>query len=141
MNVTLKEFMACSLNPGNNRQTRMLAQFNKNFNYCNEIFDREEFDNELLERAKATLDSFVYFALNEYQHLSIKLFEKQFAGDVFKFKTDVKQFNQTKAGDIYKRLSVDILGEIERINYLDQKLYSYAVAVFFQRLKSYNIPF
>ena len=133
--------MACSLNPGNNRQTRMLAQFTDKFNFCNEIFDREDFDRELFKRAKATLDSFVYFALNEYHHLSKVLFERQFAERIFKFKKDVKQFNQTTADDLYQRVSPEVLRNIERINHLDRKLYSYAVELFFQRLKFYDILF
>ncbi|CAF0714992.1 unnamed protein product [Brachionus calyciflorus] len=134
-NVTLEDFMSCEFNLANNRQTRMLS----NFGYdC----DRK-MDESMLEDAKKNLEAMSFFALNEFQYLSQKLFEKMF--DTFKFTRDLTQSNSTIA-DVFLNESRTIneqkhnlLKRIEELNSMDMDLYKFAINLFFERLNYYEI--
>ena len=148
INVTLERFLACEFSAAMNRQTRMLAAFDSEFNLCSQSkylhvrLDSEkkvEFDKELLRRAKATLDSITYFALNEHQHLSELLFETLFAHVGFKFEKQLIQSNATISEPYYNDLNTKQLELIKRLNYLDLKLYEYAKIKFFNKLRLYKI--
>lgn len=138
-NVTLDEFMACETNLANNRQTRMLARYDAGFSLCE--WNRPEHRDELLERAKKTLKSLRFFALNEYMRLSEALFERTFE-QVFKFDGPLPRTKTSIAESYLRDLNNrTILQRIETLNDLDMQLYLYAVDLFFQRLQFYNISF
>jgi len=148
INVTLERFLACEFSAAINRQTRMLATFDSEFNLCSQSnylhgqLDSEgkvEFDKELLRRAKATLDSISFFALNEHQHLSELLFERLFTNVGFKFERQLTQSNVTISEQYYNDLEPKQLQLIKRLNYLDLNLYEYAKIKFFNKLRLYKI--
>jgi hypothetical protein len=63
--ISLEDFISCEDNIGNNRQTRMLADYGKDLD-CS-LF-KEEKRRKLLENAKNILNQLSFFALNEFQH-------------------------------------------------------------------------
>jgi hypothetical protein len=146
-NVTLEEFMACKYNLANNRQTRMLAAYDEEFNFCrqsNKSLDEfmSSSGEELLRRAKQTLDSLAYFALNEYQYLSERLFERSLGYGLFKFQKPSKQSNSTIAERIMKDKSYFTtvkLQQIRMLNRLDVELYDYALKIFLERVNRHKI--
>ncbi len=140
-NVTLEEFMDCKSNFANNRQTRMLALFDSKFEFCPSSMEIGGFGEELLERAKKTLNSLFFFAINEKLHLSIKLFEKKMdsSGLLFRFKNDVQNSNNTIAGSLYYNLNSAVFKKIRKLNYLDVELYKYALKLFFEKVKYYKL--
>jgi len=145
-NVSLDEFMSCKYNLANNRQTRLLALYDSNFKMCsnpslsdtNSDKENNSYDEELLKRAKLSLHSMSFFALNEFQNLSGQLFEKCFS-QLFKFSFPLSQSNSTTAEIILKNINRQTLNKIKNLNYLDLKLYEYAQNLFFKKLKFYNI--
>ncbi len=134
-NATLEQFVLCKFNQANNRQTRMLAYFDKQCNQANDSID-------LLKRAKRTLDSMIYFAINEYQYFSQILFEKSFGENMFKFEVKLGQSNRTIAeiyvNDLMKN-NMDIIEKIKLVNSLDIELYNYGKELFFNNLKKHNL--
>ena len=142
-NVTLNDFMSCKYNLANNRQTRLLAQYDSKFKLCSnphlnpKSMNSTQYDEELLKRAKETLDSMSFFALNEYQQMSGFLFEKTFNG-LFKFEFNLEQTGSTIAEEFLKRIDLVILNKIKKLNHLDLKLYEYAVDLFFKRVQFYK---
>lgn len=137
--------MSCQYNPGNNRQTRMLAQFDSEFNECStgrnniESIYQEDFDRELLIRAKRTLDSMVFFAINEEQEASRFLFEKELSasGDL-RFDVGSRQLDSI-ADTVYEKLEEGVIGKVRSLNKLDLELYRYAVELFGRKIKYFNL--
>jgi len=140
-NVTLADFMGCKSNLANNRQTRMLALFDSEFDLCPDSTSMDGYDEELLRRAKKTLDSLIFFAINEQQHLSIRLFEKDMdsSRSLFRFQSEVEQLNNTIAGSLYDSLPPLVHEKIRHLNYLDNELYNYALKIFFEKVKLYKL--
>lgn len=137
-NVSLIEFMSCRQNLATNRQTRMLAYYDSHLGLCDA--SKEIHETELLRRAKLTLKSMKYFAINEYQHQSQLLFEKTFGKNLFKFKVDLSQANKSFAETFIKEFrDQTIIDRIQQLNRLDVELYSYALELFFERLNFYNV--
>ena len=140
--------MACEQNPANNRQTRMLALFDSEFNECStnrnniEAIDQEDYDEELLTRAKRTLNSMIFFAINEQQAASRFLFERELSSkEDFKFDVGLKQLNSI-ADSFYGKFRLEkehTIEQIKNINKLDLKLYEYAVGLFLEKIKHYNL--
>ena len=148
LNVTLDEFMSCKFNLANNRQTRMLANYDKGFKLClnpqflNESEEyKRDYETEMLERAKMNLQKMNYFAITEYQNVSQALFVKLFGEEMFRFSKPLAQSNFTIAGDILNNFEHEnnVSEKIREINYLDAELYNFALKLFFQRLQFYKI--
>ncbi len=148
-NVSLTEFINCKFNLANNRQTRLLAYYDLNFEMCSNpslsdkyLFGNEEnktYNDELLKRAKETLkNKMIFFAIAEFQYLSAMLFEKTF-DNLFKFDLNLTQSNSTIADLLFNSINTTVLDTIKKINYLDIELYDYAKKLFFDRIKLYNI--
>lgn len=142
-NVTLNEFMSCKENLANNRQTRMLAEYDSVISLCQPDLKFKNNDIYLLNKAKKALNSMIYFAINEYQVLSGKLFEKSFGDGLFQFEVPFFQSNITIAdkyfnGNATEKIPID---KIKQLNYLDMELYDYAVRLFFKRLRLHKIKF
>ena len=107
-----------------------------------------ETKEELLNRAKQTLNELTFFALHEFQNYSKILFEKSFGnGDMFKFKTvnvDSLVIDDLKTMDVDQRYGLDefnqsVIDKIKEINSLDVELYEYAVQLFFKKLEYFKI--
>lgn len=133
--------MSCKSNLASNRQTRMLAQYDSQLGLCD--IDKDSYERELLSRAKQTLSSMRFFALNEYQHLSQLLFERAFGDRVFKFERDLGQSNKSFAEAFIRQHNQTnaVVDKINELNRLDIELYAFAVKLFFERLKFYNIQY
>lgn len=132
-NVSLNDFMSCEFNLANNRQTRMLSNVQ---NGCENIAD-----TIILNQAKENLQKISFFALNEYQYLSQKLFEKMFPK--LKLLKNLTQFVNTTADLVLKNLSKkeseNLIKKIQNLNSLDMELYKYAINLFFKRLNYYGL--
>lgn len=134
--LTLEKFLKCENNLAENRQTRLLADYSETQENCS-LF-RKNSKKELLENAIKVLESLSFFALNEYEDLSLKLFEKQFNN--FKFNVTIKQDKyKTLTLNYMKTLNKEVIEKIDKANHLDWKLYEYAKLLFFERIKFYGI--
>lgn len=147
-NVSLAEFMSCQHNVASNRQTRMLASYDADLTRCanddhhhnSPVAAAADRDDELLRRAKQTLESMPFFAINEYQHLSQLLFEHAFGRSVFKFEVDLHQSNRSLADEFLRdHFNQTVVQQIKQLNRLDFELYSFAVNLFFDRLKFFHL--
>lgn len=123
----------------------MLAQFDSEFNECStgrnniESIYQEDFDRELLIRAKRTLDSMVFFAINEEQEASRFLFEKELSarGDL-RFGVGLRQLDSI-ADTVYDKLDERVIQKTRSLNKLDLELYRYAVELFGRKIKYFNL--
>ncbi|RNA07372.1 heparan-sulfate 6-O-sulfotransferase 1 [Brachionus plicatilis] len=131
-NLSLDEFMSCEFNLANNRQTRMLTNMQTGCENMSDVL--------ILEQAKDNLEKMHFFALNEFQYLSQKLFEKMFQGVKF-FRSLPRQNDITKVSiKGYSSAQKDqLVKKIENLNSLDMELYKFAINLFFKRLNSYEI--
>ena len=121
----------------NNRQTRLLADYNENDTSCN-LFKIEN-KRELIESAKSVLSNMAYFAITEYEELSQKLFEKTFENS-FKFNFIVNPSRTLSASfNASKVLNHHVINKINELNDLDLELYEFAKKEFFKRLNFYQI--
>ncbi|XP_076805558.1 heparan-sulfate 6-O-sulfotransferase 3-like isoform X2 [Clavelina lepadiformis] len=115
--VPLSEFMNCSTNMANNRQTYMLADLKKIG--C---------DGSGMSFATAGKEM-VFFGLTERQKATQFLFENSFN---LKFNIDFFDRNDTYASSVNE--TEDIIHKIRQLNALDVDLYEYAVKLFNERL-------
>jgi heparan sulfate 6-O-sulfotransferase HS6ST1 len=126
----------------------MLAVYDSNFTACDYLARKklnESVDDEkLLERAKRGLRSLTYFALSEYKEQSRALFlatfnRKLFLSNKIGGATQIAaKFYRTEI--LLKSLNnTSTLAKIRDLNRLDIKLYEFAVELFFQRLKHFNL--
>ncbi len=140
-NVSLSDFMNCSSNPANNRQTRMLANLTKlDCGYVEYWMNTAPGENgtstdvlhhPLLNNAMRNLQAMAFFGLTEYPAESSRLFEKTF--DI-SFKT-----HQNLAYTRAVAIDSTIQRKAAELNKLDVELYEFAKLLFFQRLKYFNI--
>ena len=135
--ISLEDFISCEVNIGNNRQTRMLADYGKDLD-CS-LF-KEEKRRKLLENAKNILNQLSFFALNEFQHESQLLFEKTFKNQ-FKFKFKREQSKNETASELVKNVNRSIFDRIVKLNDLGLELYEYAKKLFFKRLNLYKVNY
>lgn len=136
--VKLSEFLDCQYNLAINRQTRMLANLNEVGCYKREAtsFFAREREKDLLESAKKNLRSLSFFGLVEYQKESQYLFEVTFG---LKFEKDFSTVSDTWSQEARKEVNPKQLLQIRKVNRLDRQLYSYARALFFKRLKYFDL--
>jgi hypothetical protein len=140
--LTLERFIKCPTNPANDRMSRMLAYYNYTEGEC---YGEGLEPNEMLERAKKTIDNLYYFAINEYYDESVLLFERTLSGTrsnnkkYFKFAQGSISKHDTFADKHINVLSNETIQMITNNNLLDIQLYNYALGVFMNRLKHYNI--
>ena len=136
-NVTWEEFTKCKYNLGNNRQVRMLADYNKIG--CEALkcltgtctyHDAYKYERKLLESAKHTLSNMPFFGITEYQELSQYLFEKTYKS-FFKFSVRLQQSNET-LGENYQKITIE--NETKKVNKLDIEFYDFALKLFFKRI-------
>jgi hypothetical protein len=135
--LTLEKFLDCKDNVAVNRQTRHLAEYKEK--NCT-LFESEN-KNLLLENAKQFLESLNYFALTEYEDLSLKLFEKVFQNS-FKFNVlidEKKKKAKTLTSNYMKSLNRTLIEKIDKLNNLDWLLYEYAKLLFFEKVKFYKL--
>jgi hypothetical protein len=140
--MSLEDFMSCQHNLAINRQTKFLVYNNEDFPECAIMSKNKSVQFEMLERAKKTVNSLVYFAISEYQNYSQLLFEKSVGRDVFKYNAEAQDFRllNSTVGHSYKAsLNSSIISRIQQMNHLDVQLYDYALKVFFARLRYFNI--
>ncbi len=128
--VSLRDFLRCEHNLGNNRQVRMLANLSLVGCYDTSTLPPDKRDAILIQSAKSNLQSMAFFGLTEFQAATQYLFERTFK---LKFIEDFVQYNQTHASQT--DVSSSDLDLIRKVNRLDLELYSYAKELFFQRLK------
>ena len=142
--MTWKEFLTCEYNLANNRQVRMLANYNilgcrvlKCWTKAANCSREEKWlnENRLLESAKQTLTSISFFGLTEYESLSQFLFEKTF-GDKMKFLEPLVDGNHTKyeLSEEYRNIS-----NIKENNHLDIQLYEFTKKLFFKRVNYFKL--
>jgi hypothetical protein len=108
------------------------------YNNDTEKFNYSKQDGKLmLESAKRNLRSMAYFGLVEYQRESQYLFEKTFG---LKFKKSFTQLsaNETASGEAWSTVTTELLLRVRNVTRLDRKLYNYAKALFFKRLKYFQ---
>ena len=142
-NQTFSEFLNCKHNLANNRQTRMLANFNTlgcgvmkcvyQTGSCSQKM-KQLSEMKLLESAKHTLISLAFFGLAEYPIQSEYLFLKTFNEKKFRFTHPMSENNETK---VLKNVS-KYLRKIEENNHLDIKLYEFAKMIFFKRINYFK---
>ena len=136
--VNLTEFLNCPYNMAVNRQTRMLANLNKVGCYNREApsFLARGWEKVLLQSAKENLRALSYFGLVEYQKESQYLFEVTFG---LKFTKDFSTVSDTWSKEAREEVNPKQLLQIRKVNRLDRQLYSYARALFFKRLKYFDL--
>ena len=135
--ITLEDFMSCESGIANNRQTRLLANYNEKNHNCS-LFQQEN-KRQLLENAKNVLKTLSYFALTEYEKESEELFEYTF-GNKFKFALKSNSsLIETNEFKILKSLNKTTIERIKQLNDLDLELYNFSKDLFFKRLKHYRL--
>lgn len=141
VNVKLETFMACKYNLAMNRQTKYLAEYNEtDFSICNMMSENKLIMEELLIRAKKTLQSLPFFGITEYNTLSQILFEKSVGNRTFKFEKYGYQSNDhTVAKQFLETMNIKTYNRIKEMNSLDIELYEYAKKLFFKRLDYHEI--
>ena len=133
--LTLEKFLHCKNNIAENRQTRHIAEYNGN----NCSLFKSENKMLLLENAKNFLESLSYFAITEYEELSLKLFEKIF-GNSFKFNVTISmKKSKMTTRNLMKQLNRTVIEKIDKLNHLDWKLYEYGKLLFFEKVKFYKL--
>ena len=140
-NVTWEEYTSCKYNLGNNRQVRMLADYNEmgcKVLKCltGECNHEETYNNErkLLESAKKTLSEMIFFGITEYQELTQYLFEKTY-DSIFKFSKPLEKSNNVIGENLKNHV---FTSDAKRLNKLDLELYDYAVKLFLQRVNNFK---
>jgi hypothetical protein len=138
-NITLKDFVNCPTNPGNNRMCRMLAMYNWDNGEC---YGEGLSGDDMLARAKKTIDKLYWIGLNEYIDESVMLFEKTLSGNqekqYFSFGNKIKE-KTTIANKYINEIEDELMHKIIKNNNLDIQLYEYAHKNFLKRLQFYNI--
>lgn len=145
--VSLYEFLSCDYNLANNRQVRMLANYNilgcdalkcwtRSVTCSKEL--KNYYEQKLLQSAKHTLVGLSFFGLTEYPKLSEYLFLKTFKEDKFKFIEPIKEINQTIADIVLKHEAEKYMNKIIENNRLDIELYDFAKELFFNRVNFYR---
>ncbi|XP_014471403.1 PREDICTED: heparan-sulfate 6-O-sulfotransferase 1-B [Dinoponera quadriceps] len=129
--VTLEQFMACSYNLANNRQTRMLADLSIVGCY-NSTLSGTDRDRLMLASAKHNLQFMPFFMLTEYQKVGQYSFEETFG---MRFAVAFEQHNATLSAATMATLRADQLDAVRRLNNLDLELYEFAKNLAFQRFK------
>ncbi|EFN83037.1 heparan-sulfate 6-O-sulfotransferase 1-B [Harpegnathos saltator] len=129
--VTLEQFMACSYNLANNRQTRMLADLSIVGCY-NSTLSSADRDRLMLASAKHNLQFMPFFMLTEYQKVGQYSFEETFG---MRFAVAFEQHNATLSAATMATLSTEQLDAVRRLNNLDLELYEFAKNLAFQRFK------
>ncbi|XP_004860136.1 heparan-sulfate 6-O-sulfotransferase 2 isoform X2 [Heterocephalus glaber] len=124
----LKEFMDCPYNLANNRQVRMLSDLTLVGCYNLSVMPEKQRNKVLLESAKSNLKHMAFFGLTEFQRKTQYLFEKTFN---MNFISPFTQYNTTRASSV--EINEEVQKHIERLNFLDMELYSYAKDLFLQR--------
>jgi hypothetical protein len=143
INVTIMEFLSSECNLANNRQTRMLANFNligcgvlkclfKSSNCTDKMKKMSE--AKLLQSAKHTLSGLSFFGLDEYQNLSEYLFIQTFDSNKFKFQKSISVKNKSK----FQTSNSSYLKLIQENNHLDIKLYEFAKEIFFRKVQFFQ---
>lgn len=146
--VNFTEFLECEHNLANNRQVRMLANYNKigcsklkcwlkSSNCSFKI--KQKYENELLESAKQTLSSFSFFGLAEHQKLSLQLFEKTFEKRLKFSKPFPEQIEISIGKKLLDGEYKNYSDKINEKNRLDIILYEFAKTLFFQRVYEKNL--
>lgn len=142
-NITLKQdlsleaFTQCENNIAENRQTRLLADYDENGKNCS-LFNHEN-RRELIKNAKNTLRKMSYFAINEYEELSQKLFEKTFQNSFQVYVKVLPDKYKTHNFNLIKSVNKSLIERIDKLNDLDWELYEFAKILFFERIKFYNL--
>ncbi|XP_010612602.1 heparan-sulfate 6-O-sulfotransferase 2 isoform X3 [Fukomys damarensis] len=124
----LKEFMDCPYNLANNRQVRMLSDLTLVGCYNLSVMPEKQRNKVLLESAKSNLKHMAFFGLTEFQRKTQYLFEKTFN---MNFISPFTQYNTTRASSV--EINEEVQKRIERLNFLDMELYTYAKDLFLQR--------
>ena len=145
--VTWVEFLKCEHNLANNRQVRMLANYNEigcdklncwlKSSECSPELKRK-YEQELLESAKKTLLSFSFFGLAEFENLSFYLFEKTFENKL-KFSANHIKQRESLVEKLFSSNYSSYENEINENNHLDLKLYEFANTLFFERVNFFFI--
>lgn len=133
--VSLQEFMNCSSNLANNRQTRMLADLRLVHCYNTSFMSSKARDMIMLNSAKTNLEKMAYFGLTEKQHESQILFQHVFD---LQFKTSFKQNSETTSSNAQSDLDKSVIDKITELNHLDVDLYEFAKKLFDERFAEIN---
>jgi heparan sulfate 6-O-sulfotransferase HS6ST1 len=142
--LTWKNYLDCEYNQANNRQVRMLANYNilgcnvlKCLTKSSKCSIRQKYINQqkLLLSAKRTLIDIDFFGLVEYQKLSEYLFIKTFSENKFKFSVSAVDLNETIAMNSLNSEAGSNLEQIAENNHLDIQLYQFAKELFFKRIE------
>ena len=145
--LTWLNYLDCEYNQANNRQTRMLANYNnlgcnvlKCLTKSSKCSIKHKYINEqkLLLSAKHTLVDIAFFGLVEYQKLSEYLFIKTFGESKFKFSQPSVDLNETIAMNSLSSEAGNYIEQITENNHLDIQLYQFAKEIFFKRIKFFK---
>lgn len=143
IDISMQEFLKCDVNLGNNRQVRMLADYNvigctalkcwtKSANCSQKM--KEFNEQKVLHSAKHTLLGLAFFGLTEYQTLSEFLFVKTFGDNKFKLSEPIIEKKDTQASISMKGEAGKYIDRIKSNNHLDIQLYEFAKEIFFKRV-------
>ena len=135
---TLGDFVTCSDNPANNRQVRMLGNYDAISANCHnlDIIPQDDIYAHLLSTAKENLKNMAFFGLAEYQKETQALFMKTF-GIEQSGASELLQTTETHASCLGVTDAMQL--RIRSLNTFDYELYVYAKDLFFQRLKAFRI--
>jgi heparan sulfate 6-O-sulfotransferase HS6ST1 len=145
--VTWEQFLSCEHNLANNRQVRMLANYNilgcnvlkcwTSSSNCTPKL-KNIYEQKLLQSAKHTLMGLSFFGLTEYQKLTEYLFLKTFDENKFRFKESNNDLNDTNAAIAMKGEAGRFIENITQNNHLDVELYDFAKDLFFKRVSFFQ---
>lgn len=145
--LTWPNYLKCEYNQANNRQVRMLANYNllgcnvlKCWTKSSSCSIKEKLINEekILKSAKHTLIDMAFFGLVEHQQLSEYLFLKTFDQKRFKFSVPMIDLHETIARNAIKGEANNYKEQIAQNNHLDIQLYEFAKEVFFKRIEFFS---
>ena len=147
--ATWDDFLNCDHNQANNRQVRMMADYNEigceclhcwtqNENCSQEMKNSNE--EKILENAKTNLRSLSFFGLAEYQELSQYLFEKTFQ-DTLKFSKNLTLDKRRQSSELVETEFKNHQNIIAEKNSLDIVFYKYAEKIFFARISYFQNGF
>lgn len=139
-NVTLDNFMSCSSNWANNRQTLMLADLESVDCLADTTIKRDELEKRLLESAKSNLEKLEFFGVSEYMVESGELFKHHFSVGLAN-PPKQKKLPFLHSSPLLYRVWKDthLYRQIVHINRLDMELYHFALELFDRRLQQLNI--
>ncbi|XP_055866905.1 heparan-sulfate 6-O-sulfotransferase 2-like [Biomphalaria glabrata] len=127
--LSLLDFISCSENPANNRQTRMLANLTTVYSM---VMKGHSYEMALLYSAQNTLLKLPFFGIIDRPEDTLKLLDHEIG---LRFKRTLNQ-HPTKASREYLSLEQNVYNKLLEANSLDIQLFQFAENYFNQRMNA-----